>query len=33
MRDTRSWIFQYIVPVIFVLIGMLVMKVKSRLTD
>jgi hypothetical protein len=30
MRDTRSWIFQYIVPVIFVLIGMLVMKVKSE---
>jgi hypothetical protein len=30
MRDTRSWIFQYVVPVIFVLIGMLVMRVRNR---
>lgn len=28
MRDTRSWIFQYVVPVIFVLVGMLVMRVR-----
>jgi hypothetical protein len=28
MRDTRSWIFQYVVPVLFVLIGMLVMRVR-----
>jgi hypothetical protein len=28
MRDTRSWIFQYVVPVVFVLIGMLVMRVR-----
>jgi ATP-binding cassette subfamily A (ABC1) protein 3 len=26
MRDTRSWIFQYVVPVLFVLVGMLVMR-------
>ena len=30
MRDTRSWIFQYLVPVLFVLIGMLVMRVRNR---
>ena len=29
MRDTRSWIFQYVVPVLFVLIGMLVMRVRT----
>ena len=29
MRDTRSWIFQYIVPVLFVLVGMLVMRVSA----
>ena len=28
IRDLRSWIFIYVVPVIFVLIGMLVMKVR-----
>lgn len=25
-RDTRAWIFQYVVPVLFVLIGMLIMR-------
>ena len=33
MRDTRSWIFQYVVPVIFVLVGMLVMRVRGWLID
>ena len=28
MRDTRSWIFQYVIPVVFVLVGMLVMRVR-----
>jgi hypothetical protein len=29
MRDTRSWVFQYVIPVIFVLVGMLVMRVRN----
>ena len=29
MRDTRSWIFQYVVPGLFVLVGMLIMRVST----
>ena len=32
VRDLRSWTFQYILPVIFLLIGMLVMKYTSLVT-
>ena len=31
MRDTRSWVFQYVVPVLFVLVGMLVMRVRDMM--
>ena len=27
LRDTRSWIFQYVVPSCFVVLGMLIMRV------
>ena len=33
MRDTRSWVFQYVVPVLFVLVGMLVMRVRNIMKD
>jgi len=29
MRDTRSWIYQYVVPVVFVLIGMLILRFRN----